>query len=160
MNPPKSAPIIITTTTTTTTTHNHHNLSEDIDHYGHSRLKNLRKPSIPSMATPLIPSSSSGSGSGSGITTHQVSKPQQQKQINEIQDQANDHDTSVDIVPETIDNNNNNNNNNDDDFINDEFDYDPIDSVEPEINSSKEEEVKEQDVDNEVVKKKYCQKGC
>ena len=55
------------------------------------------------MATPLIPSSSSGSGSGSGITTHQVSKPQQQKQINEIQDQANDHDTSVDIVPETID---------------------------------------------------------
>ena len=60
------------------------------------------------MATPLIPSSSSGSGSGSGITTHQVSKPQQQKQINEIQDQANDHDTSVDIVPETIDNNNNN----------------------------------------------------
>ena len=159
LNPPKSAPIIITTTTTTTTTHNHHNLSEDIDHYGHSRLKNLRKPSIPSMATPLIPSSSSGSGSGSGITTHQVSKPQQQKQINEIQDQANDHDTSVDIVPETIDNNNNNNND-DDDFINDEFDYDPIDSVEPEINSSKEEEVKEQDVDNEVVKKKYCQKGC
>ena len=124
-----------------------HSLSKDIDHYGHSRLKNLKKPSIPSMATSLIPSSSS---SGSGLTTHSVSKIQEMEEINNNQVPSNDLDTNINDVYDNMDNNN------DYDY---DYDHDPIDSVEPEIySSSSSSEEEEEDENGKDIKEKMLDK--